>query len=349
LLRVGTSAACAAPGLAPGAVGPADQATGVALNAPILMDFRVVPLAADSYDFDDVAGATLSLFEVETETVLETTPRQFPPGSALSAYLPKAKLKPNTTYRAESSLGASWDFTTGDAERAALRLAGAIEVSYEAGSDPRVECQDLPGSCGGPCEEVGRDDVTKAHLTLPAVFDGFSDERLQAYVSITDEAAAPGDMPSAFYTPIVPGKAGEALLTMPVRTDRKPYRACFTFTATDARGDSVESAQFCATEDVPVPPEAKPEPNPDPELELEPEPKPEPKPEPRPIDSPFEPPGSDPMLDDSAAADTEQEPASSKKSSSCSASGGNQGAGSALAMLVGLAALSRRRKPKNAL
>jgi hypothetical protein len=342
LLRVGVSAACSAPGLALGTVAPADQAAGVALNAPISMGFRVVPLTDETYAFNELENATLSLVEVATATVLETTLHRSAADSYFSIFVPKAKLEPHTLYRAESSLGASWDFTTGDEERAALRLEGAIEVSYEAGSDPRVECQDLPGACGGPCTELGRDDVTKARVTLPAVFDGFSDQHLQAYVSITEEAAAADETPRDFYTTITPGQAGEALLTMPVRADRKPYHACFTFTATDARGDSVTSAQFCSSEEVPVPPEAKPEPEP------EPEPGPKPQPDPRPRDVPVDPPLSDPMPEDSAAAESSDEPAGSRQSSGCSVTGRERGAPSALFVLLGLAALSRRRTPRSA-
>jgi MYXO-CTERM domain-containing protein len=348
LLRVGSSAACPAPGWELGPVGPADQASGVALNAPISIGFEVVPLAEDTYAFNDLENATLSLVEVATATVLETTPRRLASDNYFSVFLPKTKLKPHTLYRAESSLGASWDFTTGEDERAVLRLEGPIEVSYEAGSDPRVECQNFPGSCGGPCTEVGRNDVTKARLTLPAVFDGFSDAHLRAYVSISDQAAAPGDTPRDFYTPITQGLAGEALLTMPMRADRKPYRACFTFTATDARGDSVKSAQFCSSEDVPVPPEAKePEPEPEPQPEPEPEPQPEPGQEQRPIE-PVDPALADPMPEDAAATGSADEPAGEHQSSGCSVTGPERGASSALAGLLGLAALSRRRKPKNA-
>src|SRR5690349_19441814 len=125
LLRVGTSAACSAPGLELGPVGPADQGSGVALNAPITMGFEVVPLAEDTYAFNEIQSATLSLVEVATATVLETTPR-LTSDSYFSVFLPKTKLKPHTLYRAESSLGASWDFTTGEEERAALRLEGPL-------------------------------------------------------------------------------------------------------------------------------------------------------------------------------------------------------------------------------
>jgi hypothetical protein len=147
----------------------------------------------------------------------------------------------------------TWSFTTGSEPRAPLRFKGEFSVSFEAGLDSHMDCEiPLNTLCGAPvCTQNGSDHVIKARIELPAVLDGYSDQFLTGQVSVRDAAAA-DDQPSGVLPipQLTPGESSEILMTLPLKEAKASYVPCFTFSASDARGDATVTS-WCA--DVPFP------------------------------------------------------------------------------------------------
>lgn len=350
LLRASSSPACQPPRYYIGAHAPAADEAASALNAPILMRFDTVSLDGQTFIDAQLESAYVKLIDPDTAGTISTTALRLSPNNGEAfAYLPDAPLKPNTKYHVISSLGPEWDFTTSDAPRAPLRLEGDLAVYYEVETERRYECTGLLGGCGqDDCHEIDPVNVTKAYLTLPAVFDGFADQHVQASIEVT-VVGGPELPPAPQRVSVVAGKAGDGVITMPLNDDGKPYRACFSFEAMDARGDTVTSPQLCVKDDVPVPPMIPVEPEPEPEPDDEPTPWTEPGNPPIVVDEPDHPDtdiyGTPDDHGTPAAADDADRP---RHSTSCSATGHASGSASGLAALALLGALSRRRRTRSA-
>ena len=339
ILRAATGAACSEPYYTYDVGSFAPDSAQVELNAPLLL----TTIENDGEWDADRTGELdprLELRLLGSDTALEVLkPTHF--GSTLS-FLPTKQLEPNTTYSVSARLVAdaataaaaekvSWEFTTGTTIREPLQLKGGWQVSFEHGRDEQFECTTDFGSCGGGCEPIGDVAVTKARITLPSVHGGFSKEYLSGTVSILPNGPAVDGPLAVTGVDIEQGKAGELLVTMPLLGGNS-YEPCFHFEATDARNERSLSV-YCVAE-------AFPQPADDRDAE---EPKPQPKPEP---DEPKEP--KEPIDVPDLGDDAENDSTSRGTSSSCSASKGRQGVGSALGLLLGLAALTRRRQPKTA-
>jgi MYXO-CTERM domain-containing protein len=336
MLRAATGAACSEPYYTYDIRSFGPDSEQVELNAPLLL----TTVENDGEWDPDRTGElepSLELRVLGSDAPLEVLrPTHF--GSTLS-FLPTNELAPNTTYSVSARLVAdlatatesekvSWQFTTGTAIREPMQLKGAWQVSFEHGRDEQFECTTEFGSCGGDCEPIGDVAVTKARITLPSVHGGFSKEYLSATVAIfADEPAVDGAL-GLTGLDIDEGKPGELLVTMPL-LGGSSYKPCFQFEATDARNERSMSV-YCVDEAFPEPADDR---NPL-------EPKPQPKPD------PMNPPNSG--GDTTPGNELGAQDGASRTSSSCSTSGGSHGFGSALGLLVGLAAISRRRQPKTA-
>ncbi len=329
ILRSATGAACSEPYYTydVGSFGP--DSGQVELNAPLLL---TTIENDDEWDPDRTGelDPKLELRVLGSDTPLEVLePTHF--GSTLS-FIPTKALAPNTTYSVSARLVAdlvsavesekvSWQFTTGTAIREPMQLKGDWQVSFEHGRDEQFECTTEFGSCGGDCQPIGDVAVTKARITLPSAHGGFSNEYLSATLAILpDEPAVDGAL-VVTGVDIEGGKPSELMVTMPL-LGGSSYKPCFQFEATDARNERAMSV-YCVDEAFPQPADNR--------GPLKPKPQPMPEPDP---------------VNELAAED---DGALRRTSSGCSTSSGSHGTGSALGLLLGLAAFTRRRQPKNAL
>jgi hypothetical protein len=351
ILRATTGAACSPPRYSYSIDEFGPRADGVELNAPLLLTLRSHTNSADgTQELDPV----LELQAAGSDSKLVLQPTQL--GDVLS-FVPTTPLEPSTTYHVSARLDAkvtepsasvlvSWELTTGTQTRPSLAFAGDLKVAFEAGVDPVFDCEATPnlGSCGPECSKVGEQAVTKARISLPAVQGGFADEYLSGSVWISSAASTgdDGTLEVEQAPGLIAGEPGELIVTMPL-VDGKVYQPCFVFEVSDARHDRLRSTQLCLDEAFPEPAEPT----------AEPEPEPDPEPEPQVDDAtdlpndtlgPNVPPGGE-MPGAELAAEPDGAPR--RTSSGCSTSRGSHGLGSALGLLLGLLAVSRRRQPKN--
>jgi hypothetical protein len=277
-LQAGNGSAClrAATWTLVGEKTPAPSSIEVPLDAPIVVGLSSVTLdgaapgsAPPGYSVlaasltNTADNSTQSLHELDLAYDDGPLPNVRAP--VLTAFVPDAPLLPNTTYAVTIGQDTeltnpnadpkptTWTFTTGSEPRAPLRFKGELSVSFEAGLDPHMDCQiPLNTLCGAPvCTQDGTDHVIKARIQLPAVLDGYSDQFLTGQVSVRDAAAA-DDQPSGVLPipQLMPGESSEILMTVPLNEAKTSYVPCFTFSASDARGDATVTS-WCA--DVPFP------------------------------------------------------------------------------------------------
>lgn len=340
VLRAATGAACSEPYYTYeiGSFGP--DSGQVELNAPLLL---TTIENEDEWDPDRTAelDPQLELRELGSDTPPEVLKPLYL-GSTLS-FVPTNELLPNTTYSVSARLVAdlasaverekvSWQFTTGTTVREPMQLKGAWQVSFEPGRDEQFDCTSDFGSCGGDCESTGDVAVTKARITLPSVYGGFSKEYLSATLAILPNDPALDGALAMTGVAIDQGTPRELLVTMPLLEGRS-YEPCFQFEVSDARNQRSMSV-YCVDEPFPAPVVDR----------GTKEPQQQPKPEPT----------NPPQVPDQTVPGNElaaqHDGAPRRTSSGCSTTigGGGHGVGSALGLLLVLSALSRRRPPKSA-
>jgi hypothetical protein len=228
---------------------PAADAVGVPLNTPLFIPLVLSPPGA-LWNGRIISNAA-PLTELSTGAEVPVGFDSIGPanGGALTL-VPGQALKPNTTYVVDLGdpppqaadaglpLEPTWQFTTGDALQAPLRLKGELSVTFEPGTDPVFTCA-VPSLCG-PCAQTSEKSVTKARVELPAGFDGFANLGVQGELEISEDVPA-GQVSdvvgSAGVLMLVAGEPGEAVVSMPMRQDGAPYAPCFAFTLIDARHD----------------------------------------------------------------------------------------------------------------
>jgi MYXO-CTERM domain-containing protein len=248
---------------------------------------------------------------------------------------------PDTTYHATFRTGqqldgvppvepssATWEFTTGSSAAPALELHGELRVTLEQGQDPIYTCTN---DCGGGCVQAGSQPVTKARLKVPGLLGGFG-KKFSSLLLLSDDTPGSFDAPSKTEPEprsehavwleqlgeIDPSAPGDVLITLP--HEEQPYKPCFAFKVWDDRGQEALADPVCLDDTFPS------------------------------VQPPLGNNGSAgttgsasmgyPLADDTVKPH--------RKSSGCSVSSASHGVPSALALLVALAALSRRRQPKSA-
>jgi uncharacterized protein (TIGR03382 family) len=304
------------------------QGEAVALNAPLIVELLETTSDSDA----PPPLPELSLSVVGSDEVVRVPATSSTRGTRLS-FVPTEPLLPDTTYHATFRTGqlldgvppvepssATWEFTTARTAAPALELHGELRVTLEQGQDPIYSCTT---DCGGGCVQTGSQAVTKARVKVPELLGGFG-AKFSSVLLLSDDTPGSFEAPSKTepepqsehavwreqLEQLDPSAPADILITLPLET--QPYQPCFAFKVWDDRGDEALADPVCLDDTFPS------------------------------VQPPLGNAGSmgHPLVDDTI------KPRS--KSSSCSASGASGGVPSALALLVGLAALSRRRQPKSA-
>jgi len=239
----------------------APSGTDTALNAPVVVTLKANP----DGPIANALEPTLVLNQSGQQQALPVRALSGPPDLV---WVPLSALAPNTRYEAHYSPGyegipeTTWQFTTGESQTPALALEGALEVSLEAGLDPVSDCTKA-NECGGGCIEKGQRSVTKARVKLPSSVGGFpkrrgelhvTDERAFDFAPVTKTRPDPNEghlVSLSAYADLETDH--EILLTLP--EEAAPYRPCFAFRATDARGDEALSVPLCLSQTFPAPAE----------------------------------------------------------------------------------------------
>jgi hypothetical protein len=240
---------------------PAPDASNVPTNAPLVLHMVAPPAGV----FVDGGLTSTPLSDATAHEVVPVIAMALGPRDAqVFSFVPVQPLQPHTTYVVDlgkppgtsgptaTSPNVTWQFTTGESPAAALRLKGDLSISYEPGTDPHYDCSDGQSLCG-PCTIDGNVNVTKARVALPASFDGFSAQGVQAALRVYEPLL---DGKTGAWTEINPiiiaGEVGEALVTMPLRDDGMAYAPCFQFEVTDAGGVRTTQLQ-CLDAPFPLP------------------------------------------------------------------------------------------------
>jgi len=192
-------------------------------------------------------------------------------GLTTLSWVPLDALEPETTYEAHFNPGYEgipdtiWTFTTGTESTPALSLEGKLEVTLEPGSTTVYTCPNTLNPCG-PSDNTGCPsqvvEVTQARVKIPRAVSGFP-ERLGT-VTLTDDLPFDFSPPSKTgpepyrgqnvsvtqYVNLDDPSLSEVLITLP--DEAAPYKPCFAFAASDARGDQAIAEPLCL--DVPASP-----------------------------------------------------------------------------------------------
>jgi len=244
----------------------APTTAGTPLNAPL-----VVTLVADpSGPTDANLSPRLTLTKSESDVALDLASFG---GPTTLIWVPLQALEPETQYEAHFNPGYEgvpdtiWTFTTGNHATPALSLEGELSVTFEPGKDTVLSCPGGGIGCGpddaAACtsEMV---DVTKARVKIPHAINGFVDRA--GVLWLTDDTpydfspeskTTPppyhgANVSSAEYVNLDDPDLREVLITVP--EGEGPYRPCFAFAASDARGDKATVAPLC----VDLPPKPQP-------------------------------------------------------------------------------------------
>lgn len=289
---------------------------GVPLNAPLIVDLE----ESANGPAEPHLSPSLTLTVDGSDDALELKAVGREPHLV---WVPTQPLAPNTNYEAHFNPGyeglpdSIWNFTTGDETTPPIALEGELSATLERGIDPTFECP----KCFGDCTQTGQRDVTHALVTLPRVKDGFVGYSGQLW--LTDNT------PYDFSEP-TKGESGPNLghvvsleATVSFDDDGKPllpvqmtlpeedeaYRPCFALRVFDERGDTAIAESFCLAETFPR-----------------------------------SSPDSNPVDDEPVLTDHE-----SSTSAGCSFGVASTSDSSAAFALLGLAALTRRRRSRSAL
>lgn len=186
-------------------------------------------------------------------------------------WVPLEPLEPLATYEAHYNPGYEgqpdtvWQFTTGSSAAPELTLNGKLEVTLEEGTDPVYG----PLNDCGTGAQTGTVTVTKARVKLPQAMGGFAGRFGELH--LTDErafdfSAASKTAPAVNEGHLVSRPAyanlerdDELVITLPQQVE--PYRPCFAFRATDARGDQAQAEPLCLDQPFPATEAATPEPS----------------------------------------------------------------------------------------
>jgi hypothetical protein len=237
---------------------PAPDASNVPTNAPLVL--RLVDPPPRAIGDSSLVPTITPLSHAQANEVVQLISMVIGlRGAQVSSFVPAQPLQPHTTYLVDlgvqalaADAAATWQFTTGDALAAALRLKGDLSISYEAGTDPHYDCSAGPSLCG-PCTVDKQVNVTKARVELPASFDGFSAQGVQAALRVYEPLPdGKTGATTEIDPPITAGEVGETLITMPLRDDGTAYAPCFQFEVTDAGGVRTSQLQ-CLDAPFPLP------------------------------------------------------------------------------------------------
>lgn len=248
---------------------PADGATDVATNAPIVLDLEL----HDS----PPKQVTFSVVEEDKGLSVAGTPGTYAWDRVFVAWRPTAPLRPGTRHRVDVSItndaprpeGAkgeehvSFTFTTSDQRVPALTSQGSLSVQLETYErEDWSRCIRGPGcetSCGCACVSTeARERLTRARVSLPSVSGGLIDP---GYIAVVTAAESTGDVPlrdaptiNVLGTGSTTGWRGdvprEVVLDL---TGLSPAKPCFWLTVSDLAGNTQGLPPVCLDETVEAP------------------------------------------------------------------------------------------------
>ncbi len=235
------------------------------INVPIVVTLRIDPNGPVGENF----SPALSLTKAGSDVLVQLKPLG---GLSTLTWVPVQPLEPDTTYEAHFNPGYEgipdtiWPFTTATKAAPTLSLDGQLQVSLESAVESVATCPCTPGcgnqgDCAGACSNQ-LVNVTKARVVFPRALYGFA-ERAGA-VWLTDDKpyeffpfSKTGPKPyqgnnvsTVAYADLDDPDVTEVLITLP--EGEAPYKPCFAFDATDARGDQATAQPLCLDELFPA-------------------------------------------------------------------------------------------------